>query len=384
MAGITSLEGAIHMVRARVIVTFIIFFALLLCSLEAQTAGLRFYRRLEGTINGKYPIIMHLERRAEKVSGWYYYASRREVLSLTGDIAPDGRATLAEHPRNLERSEAKITTGSFTGTIGPRGFSGLWRGEDGKTQLPFSVIDRSDDQSVRLTTYLLQKKLPLIQGDADSPALSASLELLYPESVADRARRAALRSFLAPGAPDDPDQALAAEWQSLADDYLGCLDDNYSPDVKTMYEWEYEGKKSVIMNDAGFLCIDRFFYGYTGGAHGNYLDAFSILDLSTGRKIALADVFLPAAGKPLRLLIEARIRDRLEIKPDATLREAGLFVDRVDPVENFYLAVDGIGFHYDIYQILPYAAGAMDVFLPWDAIKDLVKPDSPVRRLFKR
>src|SRR4030042_1450230 len=153
-----------------------------LSSIEAQNSGSYFYKRMEGMINDKYPIVMHLERRKEVVTGWCYYSSRRETLFLEGGVTADSTVTLVERPRPGEPSAEQVPTGAFRGKFSRDGFSGIWTDPDGEKKLPFSVTERYDKQSVRLSPRLLQKSIPLSSDKADSPSLSASLELLYPEA----------------------------------------------------------------------------------------------------------------------------------------------------------------------------------------------------------
>jgi hypothetical protein len=73
----------------------------------------------------------------------------------------------------------------------------------------------------------------------------------------------------------------------------------------------------------------------------------------------------------------------MKLKSGAPLSEAGFFDDAIAPAGEFYAMVDGIVFHYNVYEISPYVMGAFDVFLPWDKIDVLIKQESPVRRLMK-
>lgn len=370
-----------HSLVRKSIVLFICFLSLSV--LWGQDTEVYFYKRLEGTINNKYPVVMHITRRGENVSGWYYYSAQKKVLFLDGKILEDGAVTLSEHPRSPEWPENAVTTGGFNGRLGPDNFTGVWQSADLKKSFPFSVTERYGINSGKFELYHMEKTVPLFENDEKSPSMHITTDLLYPKSFPDLKVLAALRDSLSPNAPENPRKSLAADCDSMAVSYRANVDESYDPDMAYMYNWEFENKISVVLNDAGFLCFDHYFYDYAGGAHGNYGNVFSILELTTGERLFLTDIFSPSSFDELGKFIEADIRVKLEIDPGTDISEAGLFVERVEPCENIYMACDGIGFHYNIYEILPYAAGPIDVFLPFEKIKHLIKPDSPVQRLFK-
>ncbi len=42
------------------------------------------------------------------------------------------------------------------------------------------------------------------------------------------------------------------------------------------------------------------------------------------------------------------------------------------PTENFYLSKEGITFFYNVYEFTPYVMGAVEITLPYEAIKHLM------------
>jgi hypothetical protein len=354
-----------------------------------------YYRRCEGSINKSYPIVMHLQKRDDDVSGWYYYQKRRETLCLSGKAEKNGDVALDEFPRGADRMDAKNRTGRFTGRWTGSRFSGTWRSADGKKSLPFEVTEAYGTESVRLTPYRLKEVAPLFpdKKGKNDPAATVDLRFLYPESLPNAAALEELRRALTTAAPRDPDSPSLPPSSGQAGPYLRALRDDvvafyresdadiYEPDNSAMWNWDAERSSTVVLNDRGLLCLEQSVYEFTGGAHGNYFDSFPLFDLATGKKLAAADVFLPGHDEEWEKLIEAELRKNLNIAPDGSLSDAGFFADSVPLAGEFYVTVDGVGFYYNIYEIAPYALGAFDVFLPWDKVKSLVKPDSPVSRL---
>jgi hypothetical protein len=78
-----------------------------------------------------------------------------------------------------------------------------------------------------------------------------------------------------------------------------------------------------------------------------------------------------------------RVREAILAKrglpPTATNEEAGLFAAaKIEPV-NFFVDLRGVGFTFNEYEIAPYAAGTIEVILPFDAVADLLLPAAAAR-----
>ena len=46
--------------------------------------------------------------------------------------------------------------------------------------------------------------------------------------------------------------------------------------------------------------------------------------------------------------------------------------------ERLAIAEDGLIFHYNAYEVAPYALGSTQILLPWETIASLLRPDGPV------
>ena len=115
-------------------------------------------------------------------------------------------------------------------------------------------------------------------------------------------------------------------------------------------------------------------YEYTGGAHGNRYLLIQNYDLETGDMVNEQDLFIDDYYEPLKtLLLNALIAqtDNAESKRD--LRRMGYSVADVVPNENFYVTQDGITYVYNPYEIAPYAMGCIEIFLPWETVRPLIR-----------
>ena len=50
-------------------------------------------------------------------------------------------------------------------------------------------------------------------------------------------------------------------------------------------------------------------------------------------------------------------------------------VGELEPTDNFYLTENGISFFYNVYDIAPYAVGAIEISLPYEMLSHLLSDD---------
>jgi hypothetical protein len=109
----------------------------------APPANARFSVWLEGRLNEKYLVWMHLDAKDGKVTGKYRYLPKKAFLKLEGTITPDRQISLQES------DEKGQVTGTITGKINP-GNNG-WTFLQGKWQDP----KQSKSLSVNLSPVFL-------------------------------------------------------------------------------------------------------------------------------------------------------------------------------------------------------------------------------------
>ena len=114
---------------------------------------------------------------------------------------------------------------------------------------------------------------------------------------------------------------------------------------------------------------------YTGGAHGNQQIELVVFDAIDGRRLALEDLCAKGAIEELGEAAESRFRESKGIAPDADLEAAGYWFEdgRFTLAEDFALTNTGILFHYDAYEIAPYATGPTDFELETRGIEGLLR-----------
>jgi hypothetical protein len=116
---------------------------------------------------------------------------------------------------------------------------------------------------------------------------------------------------------------------------------------------------------------------FTGGAHPNYFTVYYNFDLHKGRAITLNDIFKFGFEDMLNEAIERNFRKAYDIKPGESLKEWGLFENIITYNNNFSVTDSGIKFTYNPYEIAPYAAGTLDVVVPFAEIQEKLLEFNP-------
>lgn len=111
---------------------------------------------------------------------------------------------------------------------------------------------------------------------------------------------------------------------------------------------------------------------YTGGAHGSYTVSYLNVDERDGHVIKLEELCDEAHKAALTdSIVKQLMADRHCNSLKQLQEEHGIFMLCDEPMvaSNFLYAADGITFVYNQYEIAPYAAGIIEVTLPYSTMK---------------
>lgn len=140
------------------------------------------------------------------------------------------------------------------------------------------------------------------------------------------------------------------------------------------HSYEYEITSEAHMGFADSLvCYTLMTYTYLGGAHPMTTARTVTFSLTTGQAVKPSDIFLPGTEDVLIDRLTKRLMEMANVKTIEELHEVG-FLDLADMFvsENMLLEKDRISFHYDPYDIAPYALGAIDIDFTYKELEDLM------------
>lgn len=325
------------------------------------------------------------------LEGSYHYLSQRKPIHLWGSLEGD-QASLEESTRRYGES----VTGRFAGTWsfgeapGQTRFSGTWTSGDGKRRLPFTLREVREAGVHDIDFYSFSEEYARKRG---SEQLHRSQSLTFPQlrgtSTAIRRVNGFIRTLAlhqVDGSEDPPDPAAPPpsllEVERAVRAPLPDPGELQDLDIGPFASLTFDETFEVLLNEDDILSLRLFHSEYTGGAHPNSNAGHVTFDLKSGEELTLDDLLQPGWRDVLTPLAEASLRAQHNLKPgDSLSKEGPLFDDSFELNANWFLTASGLGFSFDPYEIGPYAAGFIQPCIPFDELKKLIKPGSPLARL---
>lgn len=136
--------------------------------------------------------------------------------------------------------------------------------------------------------------------------------------------------------------------------------------------WDLQESITITEFDS-FVELNLSNWSYTGGAHGNGVSGYFLIDKKTGSVLYLKDVISDVSY--FTTIAEKHFREENGLSPTENLTDAGFwFVDGVFSCnENFYFSENKLFFFYNSYEIAPYSAGQISFSIPLSEIDKLLK-----------
>ncbi len=147
-------------------------------------------------------------------------------------------------------------------------------------------------------------------------------------------------------------------------------------------EWSVEREVALETLPFGLSTLKIDDVRYEGGAHGMANTFYQSFDPASGARLRLGDVADRAGLDSLRVLGEVAFRRERDIPATSSLQQAGFFVwdDSTFALsENFGVMRSGLVFHYNAYDVAPYASGPTTITLPWASVSKFVRADGPLK-----
>lgn len=115
--------------------------------------------------------------------------------------------------------------------------------------------------------------------------------------------------------------------------------------------------------------INKYFYEYTGGAHGLHGKIYKVYSLSNGERLKIEDILIDVNN----LDLINKVKEKLLSNAD---EESYFNLDGLSLQENnFYITSKGLTFTWGIYEIAPYATGDSEVLFSIDEIMPYLKDE---------
>lgn len=263
---------------------------------------------------------------------------------------------------------------------------------------------------IELTVKPLEESVELVpvtvsRKSTPVPGASCDVRLTYPRVVSgvpqntlEQINQSILETVTGTSTPIAPDAVERVADADLAacEDELRTLVGDLGPDASASLERFIWQDMTVELNQDGLLSLSFQTDAYYGGAHPLHHADFLTFDLRTGKTVTLQD-----------LIQTEKLHTFFQMEKRRLLAERGelLFEDQRGEFERFTNTInsptaeeqqkaygDFVSFSltptalvtmYNEYEIAPYAAGPIRVFLPYVDIKDLLTTDSLIKRMMQ-
>jgi peptidoglycan hydrolase-like protein with peptidoglycan-binding domain len=230
-----------------------------------------------------------------------------------------------------------------------------------------------------------------------NPACNLKLKFIYPEEYTDakilkKIQSAFVNQYFGEDFSDlSPLKAIKTyeeeyikNYKKLEPDYLAEIErakkNNHS--VGSWFNYYETSYNEILFNKQNIISTSVYFENYTGGAHGAHAQKNHVIDLNTGAPITESMIFVTDYQNTLTQLIIATIAKNNKAKDIKELENMGYFaIDEIYPNNNFWLNDKGITYTYNEYEIAAYVVGRTHVFIPYNELSLILKPESPISSL---
>lgn len=248
-----------------------------------------------------------------------------------------------------------------------------------------------------------------LDGDTSKPYCDIRLEFVYPVTGSGYNTDTLQRLFV--------QHMFGTSYDSLtpdlaADAYVKSFIENYSADAGTYRETEkdrmelnalipgidisdnehaekdifysyYESlTDSIVYNQYGLIAFQVKQSNNKGGATSYNSYRNYVLNVHTGSQVTESDIFNAGYDTALQRLIVTSLLDQHKVKTVSELEELGFFgIQEIIPNRNFLLNEKGIIYTYNKGEYSAYQLDAPQVFIPYGAIRSLLRENTIVQKL---
>jgi hypothetical protein len=170
---------------------------------------------------------------------------------------------------------------------------------------------------------------------------------------------------------DDYFENLAAK---LREGYEAkIVDISTNPDYPVTADYYYNVGFTSEYNDGTLLSVLITTTEYAGGMHDDVTLRSENFDLSTGTRLAAANLFPDLDG--YSAFAKAYIKEQMANNTDGSVYYYDDYESLVDATfdpENFYLTPTGIEAYFQVYDVAPYAAGIISFIIPYEKLSGML------------
>jgi hypothetical protein len=327
------------------------------------------FKTFKGKI-GSSTVTMNLVKYNDEVKGYYYYDKYMIPMTIFGTLENDSLQLIAYFN--------SYDTEYFKGILKKADFSGKWNNDHSKVN-DFE-LEEDPKLSKEFEFVFVKGNKKLFNTEEYSPYAEYVEGTIWPRSSYGSytvLRHAILNEKKFPSGTGSPGELMLKNKNAYIENFLE-ENKNFSKDDIADLGFSYSLIDHDVMIPAYFddniFVFSRYWYNYSGGAHGNFGTQFRNFDLKKNKFLELNDILATDGIKALPGLLEKYYRIQNNVDPSKSLMDDGLFSDTIHVNENFMITPGGLTFDFVPYEIAPYAGGELVIYIPVNEITAHLKP----------
>lgn len=335
------------------------------------------YKVLTGKI-GEMEATLHLHSAGKRVTGYLWFASNPMSMRAYAELKPARDSLIISANANplTVTLAGKITNGNFEGE---------------------ATLEKETNAGKHTTFNLREAALPSYTAfdylyAEDSAKVPAALKnesvaayhaaALWPKPIANKPLETTLKAsinriYSNKTTIKEVNILLAGERATFMNGWKKNIAKMTAAEAKDMgmsLSASSENDVEVMYEDERVITLANFQSEYTGGAHENYHTSLININKKSGAILQLSDVLTDEGIRLLPQLLAEVISMQYGFDKTKSLEQNGLFVKLINPSTNFYIANGNLGFYYAPYELLAFAYGEPNLFIPASALAKYIKP----------
>ncbi len=178
-----------------------------------------------------------------------------------------------------------------------------------------------------------------------------------------------------------PRETMTRFVEKIREEYLfGALEgeEGFSKDELTSMQSTFAMENKVSYTDSLVVSIEKtesnYFYG---AAHGIEGISYHNIDRRRHSLISEGDLFIEGYTLPLSKILQRCILRDYKVKTiEDLLNETSIDASEMPPNNNFAITRDGLIYYFNPYEIAPYVAGIIQVRVPYEELRLILRPGS--------
>lgn len=240
---------------------------------------------------------------------------------------------------------------------------------------------------------ILVSKIYHLDNDSTKPSCSLKINYVHPVEYADTKILKKIQGELNYVMMEDESYEQMSP-KDAVDKYVKDYIENYKRDAEEQFpNWEESGdtedyfsyyktlSTKVLYDMSGLLSYQISSMDYKGGANSSTAYRNVVIDLKTGNLLGEQDVFIADFKNILNPMLVRKIMEQNHVSKIEGLLELGYWVDDLTSNNNFYVDDKGITYIFNPLEYSTPSIGAIKIFLTYDEVNSILKPDSPISHL---